>query len=162
MSLQDASNDAATYLDASQELEEDESFEECAEFYDVMMADDDAYMEAIQWMADDGCESLSDSDGEWGGSKHGKAANLNRDFEGAFNWLIQHYFSAVRSTYDESQFECRFHLPRPIFNIIREAIMGEGSFVQKYSSVTKIKGINPLVRLAACMRKLAYGSALFL
>jgi hypothetical protein len=107
-------------------------------------------------------ESLSDEeDGEvWGGSQPRKAPNKKCDFEGAYNKLKQHYFSGPASLYDETDFECRFRMPRIVFNRIHNALVGEEPFLQNYSCICmKPAGIHPLCRLVACLRKLCYGDA---
>jgi hypothetical protein len=109
-------------------------------------------------------ESSSDDEEvvRWGGSKPGKAPNKNRDFVGAYQKLIEHYFSGQESVYNETDFERRFRMPRSIFNRIYNTLVlaGEPPFVQQYSSIgSKAPGIAPLCRLVACLRKLCYGDA---
>ena len=50
----------------------------------------------------------ADSDNKWGGSPKGKYPNNPRDFEGAYNMLICHYFSSDKSLNNEATFERRF------------------------------------------------------
>jgi hypothetical protein len=103
-------------------------------------------------------DSDDDEARAWGGSLPGKAPNKARDFQGAYARLVQNYFSGVHSKYDENDFERRFRMPRHVFNRIYEALLGQEPFLQKYDAVGK-PGINPLVRVVACMRKLAIGPA---
>ena len=51
-------------------------------------------------------ESSSEEEEEnpWGGSCIGKAANLPRDFEGAYQNVVAHYFTGERSLYSEDHF----------------------------------------------------------
>lgn len=96
---------------------------------------------------------------KWGGSVPGKTPNKNRDFKGAHERLVSHYFSGPESLYDETDFERRFRLPRPVFNRIYEKLLGLEPFVQKYDAFTEIAGITPLCRLVAAHRQLCYGEA---
>ena len=99
-----------------------------------------------------------DNDKRWGGSKVGKKGNKKRNFDAANQKLIKHYFSGDSSTYNEIDFERRFGVPRQVFNVVYNAIYGEGIFVRKYDAYKK-GGIHPLVRTVACFRKLVYGDA---
>jgi hypothetical protein len=44
-----------------------------------------------------------------------------------------------------------------VFNIIKEKIIGKELFVRKKQNFSGKKGVHPLVRLTACLRRLAYG-----
>jgi hypothetical protein len=97
---------------------------------------------------------------EWGkGSQVGKAPNKARDFEGTYTRLIANYFNGEGSKYDENDFERRFRMPRVVFYRIYGAIFGKGLFVQSKLNFSGKKGIHPLVRLTACLRRLAYGDS---
>ena len=95
---------------------------------------------------------------QWGGSKKGKAPNKPRDFQGAYDRLVGNYFKGAESKYDETDFERRFRMPRCVFNRVHEALIGTVPFVHRVDALKK-PGIYPLVRLFACLRKLAYGTA---
>jgi hypothetical protein len=106
-------------------------------------------------------EESSDEDEQertWGGSRPGKAPNKNRDFVRAYERLVSQYFQGVESIYDEGDFERRFRMPRAVFNRIADAVFGKGMFVLRHDATGKA-GIHPLVRLVACLRLLAYGTA---
>ena len=103
-------------------------------------------------------ESSDEEPKQWGGSMPGKAKNKNRDFAGAYTRLVADYFNGPDSVYDEADCERRFRLPRQVFDRIQSRIIGHGCFVQKMDA-TKKQGVHPLVRLTACLRKLAYGTA---
>jgi hypothetical protein len=52
----------------------------------------------------------NDEGRKWGeGSRIGKAGNKSRNFNGAYERLLKNYFIGTESTYNESDFECRFH-----------------------------------------------------
>jgi hypothetical protein len=56
-----------------------------------------------------------------GGSHPGKQPNRPCDFEGSYNKLMQHYFSA-QPLYNEEIFRHRFRMGKPLFMKIAEAI----------------------------------------
>jgi hypothetical protein len=110
-------------------------------------------------------EILDDSDDEdsgrkWGeGSQFGKAQNKTRDFAGAYQRLKINYFNGTASKYNENDFERRFRMPRSVFNNIWEKIKEKGLFVESKINFSGKKGIHPLVRFTACLRRLAYGDS---
>jgi hypothetical protein len=99
---------------------------------------------------------------EWGkGSQVGEAPNKARDIEGAHKRLIANYFNGAGSKYNENDFERRFRMPWSVFYQIYGAIkkLGKGLFVQSKLNFSGKKGIHPLVRLTACLCRLAYGDS---
>jgi hypothetical protein len=50
-------------------------------------------------------------------------------------------------------------MPRLVFNTINEKIIGKGLFVEMKQNFSGKKGVHPLVRLTACLRRLAYGDS---
>jgi len=98
--------------------------------------------------------SSSDEERQWGGSIPGKAPNKARNFAQAKETLIRQYFSGEASTFDEKDFERRFRMPRVVFMRVKDAVLGEEPFTEKSDAYGK-PGIDPLVRLSACFRKLA-------
>ena len=135
----------------SESSEEDLLFEQ-------ILRDDEISDTAVHAILADCDESSSEGTGEWGGSKPGKVPNKPRDFIGACERLINHCFSGPASLHDENDFERRFRCPRAAFQKLCDKILGKGTFAQ-HQDATKKRGINPLVRLTACMRKLACGDA---
>ena len=104
--------------------------------------------------------SSSSSDEEEGTSNRtGRSPNKDRDFTGAYQQQVAFYFNGRESVYSESDFERRFRCPRSVFNRIHDAMMGKDPFVH-YFDASKKPGIYPLVKLVACFRYLAYGTAL--
>ena len=93
-----------------------------------------------------------------GGLPKGKAPNKSRDFDEAYKRLVRNYFDGENSIYEMADFERRFRLPRAVFNQIYNQLYGSGCFTQHYMLDGR-PGINPLVRLVACFRKIAYGDA---
>ena len=100
---------------------------------------------------------------KWGGSKKGKSPNIQRDFAGAYDQVVKHYFPQLspdgNSLYTEGQFERRYAVPRTVFNTVFDAIHGKGEFCQQRDATGK-PGIDPLVRATAVFRCLVYGTPL--
>ena len=86
----------------------------------------------------------SDSTSKWGGSRPSWSPNIKRDFSGANDMLIQHYFSGEETLYNEESFERRFGSPRRIILCVYEALHGHDPFVQKVMRHRQL-GIRPLV-----------------
>ena len=107
-------------------------------------------------------EAEEDDDEEekarWGGSTPFKRKNVARDFEGAYNKLVEQYFSGPASVYDKKSFERRFGEPRQVVERLIQEVMGCGPFIQKVDLFTKRPGIRTLVQFAACMHMLVYGN----
>jgi hypothetical protein len=91
--------------------------------------------------------------------KKERKKNKERDFVFVNNNLVRDYFSANNSVYDEVDFERRFRVTRPIFNIIYEACLNTPPFIFTQDGLGK-KGIHPLIRVVACLRFLADGACL--
>jgi hypothetical protein len=90
-------------------------------------------------------DSESDDSGrEWGtGSRLGKAKNKAHDFKGAYQCLFKNYFSMdPPPVYNKSDFEQQFHMPRAVFNMIQEKIIGKGLFRKKVGNFSGKKGIS--------------------
>ena len=49
-------------------------------------------------------------------------------------------------------------MPRSVFNKIQDAVIGQGTFIQRYDALNN-PGIHPLVHLTAVLRIIAYGNA---
>ena len=99
-----------------------------------------------------------DDEPKHGGSRPGKAPNKARDFQAAYDRLTENYFSGENSKFDERDFERRFRMPRDVFNRVRDAVIGEVGFVESCDAIGR-PSIHPFVKLVACLRRLAYGSA---
>jgi hypothetical protein len=149
--------------------EEEQSFQEMLsdssdddEIIQLMLSSAASARQTVELMIDLLEDDESNESGrEWGtGSKPGKAKNKARDFVGAYQRLFKNYFSTnPPSVYNETNFERRFRMPRTVFDRIRETIIGKGLFQEKTVNLSGEKGIHPLVRLTACIRRLAYGDS---
>jgi len=112
-------------------------------------------VDPMEW---DSGTSSSSSARSWGGSLPGKAGNKSRNFQEAKQRLMRMYFNGAESTYDEHDFERRFRMSREVFAKVKDAVIGEPPFTVTVDATGK-PGIDPLVRLVACLRRLAYGTA---
>jgi len=122
--------------------------------------DDDAVLEVAMAELVSSSEEEAEEERTWGGSTPGRRSNKKRDFQAAYAQLLQYYFNGTESTYDERDFERRFRVPRDVFNLVYDKIVGvEEPFVVKKDAVGRV-GIHPLVRLVACFRHIGYGDAL--
>ena len=101
--------------------------------------------------------SSSNDEKPWGGSRIGKQPNINRNFIGAYETLVEHYFNGEESRYTKEQFERRFSVPREVFHRVYNALDGEDPFIHKMDCRGKL-GIHPLVKITTCFRMLAYGT----
>jgi hypothetical protein len=93
-----------------------------------------------------------------GGSHPGKQPNRPRDFEGSYNKLMQHYFSA-QPLYNEEIFRRRFRMGKPLFMKIAEAVQDFDEYFTLRRDALGKSGIRPLVKITAALRMLAYGGA---
>jgi Plant transposon protein len=109
---------------------------------DLLEPDDEGILEALQE----------------GRRRGNKAPNKSRDFQAANDQVVKDYFSGMDSIYNERDFERRFRVPRSVFNVIHNRLMGIDPFIHKTSCTGK-KGIFPLVKMVACFRFLAYGDS---
>jgi hypothetical protein len=78
-----------------------------------------------------------------------KAANKDSDFEGANEEIIKDYFSGPDLFYNERDFERRFWVPRTVFNVVHDKLLGIDPFVHKRDCFGNWS-IYPLVKLVAC------------
>lgn len=108
------------------------------------------------------CDLFNSSDEEepiiHGGSRPGRAANVNRQRGEGHIRLVRDYFGDD-PTYDDATFARRFRVSRHIFlEIVRAVCEVDRYFVQK-SNCTGALGLSPLQKCTAAMRMLAYGGA---
>ena len=127
-------------------------------YFDAFEEEEDTAALMVATVFNDLDESSDEEKPKWGDSKPGRAPNKKRDFIGAHNRIIEHYFNGEDSLYDEKDFERRFRVPRVIFQRIADALTGIEPFVQHYHKSTKKPLITPLCRLVGSMRMLAYGN----
>lgn len=90
-------------------------------------------------------------------ARRARVPNKNRDFKEAKERFMKFYFKN-RSVYSEWDFERRFRLPRILYERIKNCIVGcNDLFTVRYDAAKK-QGIDPEIRLIACLRLLEYGS----
>jgi Plant transposon protein len=138
---------------------DEEFYNELLFFVEHMLDDDEdednqelmAYALAVM-------DSSSDEDDTAAPRRKGRAPNKERDFELAYDQVMKDYFSGPESIYNETDFERRFRVPRSVFNVIHDRLMGMDPFLRKKDCFGN-KGIYPLVKLVASFRFLAYGDS---
>ena len=84
----------------SDDLEDDSSNSEDKAVVSYVLGTLYAMMQLVEEEEDDDDEEKEARDGRWGGRK-GKTPNMRRDFEGAYETLVQQYFSGPSSLYNE-------------------------------------------------------------
>ena len=92
-----------------------------------------------------------------GGSRTGKVENVKRDFVGAYEVVVKHYFSGAVSLYNKETFERRFRYPKVVVERVWQEVDGCYPFILMANRATGKAGIRPLVRFVACFRMLIYG-----
>ena len=91
-----------------------------------------------------------------GGSKAGRKI-IRRDFDGAFERLMQQYF-ADEPLYSAAMFSRRFRVSRKIFERVYNACVKHPYFQHEKNCAGR-RGIHPLVKTTACFRHIAYGTS---
>ncbi|XP_058840293.1 uncharacterized protein LOC131695787 [Topomyia yanbarensis] len=92
------------------------------------------------------------------GSRPGRRANIERNFQSGHDSLYQMYFSQ-NSTFDEKTFARRFRMSKKMFLKIMENLNEKFDYFKlRRDAVGKI-GLSPLQKCSAALRVLAYGSA---
>jgi Plant transposon protein len=143
------------------DIETDSEEEREMKFIIEEIIDDDAEarMGMIVGMALDLMEPDDEGILEAGHTARGpRAPNKSRDFKGAHEQLTKDYFNGTESIYNERDFERRFRVPRSVFNVVHNRLMGVDPFIHKTDCFGN-KGIYPLVKLVASFRFLAYGDS---
>jgi hypothetical protein len=101
------------------------STEDEEELLQISTASLDFTRNNIELIKNEVMDDDNDEGQKWGeGFLIGKAANKPRDFNGAYERLLKNYFIGTASTYNESDFERRFRMPRAVFCNIWEKIRG--------------------------------------
>jgi hypothetical protein len=95
-----------------------------------------------------------------GGSRKGRSANIDRDFEAGYEQLNKDYFSQTpRPRYNDYQFRRRFRMHRSLFlKIVEDVTEFDDYFVQKRDALGK-PGLYPIQKITSAIRILAYGGA---
>jgi len=70
--------------------------------------------------------------------------------------LFERMYFADNSTYNESDFETRFRIPRVLFERIYSDLKGHGVFVRRRDALGNM-GIHPKMRIISALSVLAYG-----
>jgi hypothetical protein len=93
-----------------------------------------------------------------GGSKSGKAPNRPRDFARANKLFYDDFFSAT-PLLSESEFRSRYRMYRSVFIYIHDAVLEFDPWFSTRKDATKKSGASSYIKVAASIRKLAYGTA---
>lgn len=129
----------------------------------VHMADPDHILN--HFVCDDDIELVrdllsSDSDEEEppkrGGSRAGKAANVERGREAAEQRLHQQYF-ASNPIYSSTLFRRRFRLSERVYSRVASALVSHYKFFRQLSDCTQRKGFSCNQKITAALRMLSYG-----
>ena len=93
-----------------------------------------------------------------GGSLPGKAPNIERGREAAYEQLVADYFNGDDSTYPEFKFRRRFRMKRQLFLRIVDRVSEADCFFQQRRDATGKLGATALQKVTAGLRLLAYGN----
>jgi hypothetical protein len=158
--VENTNNEEAQSMDEESEMSEGSSTDDDADFLRLSKSSFEITKNSIGLLTHELMDDDGDQGRKWGeGSRIGKAPNKPRDFKGAYERLVKNYFSGTASKYNELDFERRFRMPRSVFYAIYSKIYGKFPFVESKINFSSSKGIHPLVRLTACIRRLAYGDS---
>lgn len=83
--------------------------------------------------------------------------NKERCFEAAKQRLDRLYFGTL-IVYGEEHFERRFRVPRILFALLEQDVLGKGKFKER-SEGTGRPGIHPKIKLLAALKVMAYDMA---
>jgi hypothetical protein len=93
-----------------------------------------------------------------GGSRPGRAPNVNRNFEMGHQIIFQDYFSN-EPVYGPLMFRRRFRMRRELFLRIMDTISTHDSYFVQRSNCVGTMGLSSLQKCTAALRILAYGVA---
>jgi hypothetical protein len=93
-----------------------------------------------------------------GGSKPGKSPNRRRDF-GRTNKLFYEDFFSETPHYSEAEFRSRYRMYRSVFIAIHDAVVEFDPWFRNRKDATNKWGASSYIKVAAAIRKLAYGTA---
>ena len=93
-----------------------------------------------------------------GGSKKGKKQNKLRDFDAAFHRFCQDYLDddAVYSSLD---FQRRYRVPKELFLQINRDLQNIDPYFRRRPDATGYMGIHPMMKVAASLKVLSYGTS---
>jgi hypothetical protein len=109
--------------------------------------------EAIIFLA---AENLLEERPQHGGSRPGRAPNVDRGIQQGHERIIRDYF-APEPVYGEKVFRRRFRMRRSLFLRIVEAVEAYDTYFQLKPNALGIFGLSPIQKCTAAIRQLAYG-----
>ena len=101
----------------------------------------------------------SDSKKEWGRSPEGKSTNIPSDFLGAYNMIINHYFSGVHSLYNKQTFKRRFSCQISVIERVYTTLSIQDPFILKTNRAGLKPGMRSMLNIIAALRMLKYGDS---
>ncbi|ETV63799.1 hypothetical protein H257_19270 [Aphanomyces astaci] len=122
--------------------------------------DDDMLSEIVDAVFD---SSSSDSEASstykkpHGGSRPGRAPNVNRGHAMGGDRLYQDYF-APNAVYNERLFRRRFRMQRELFIRIVQGIKTHDEYFEQRFNALNVPGLSTLQKITAAIRQLAYGT----
>lgn len=93
-----------------------------------------------------------------GGSRPGRAANMERQREVGHNRLFADYFSAT-PVYDDNAFRRRYRMRRGLFLRILDAVCARDSYFVQRRDAAGVLGLSSIQKCTAALRMLVYGAA---
>jgi hypothetical protein len=93
-----------------------------------------------------------------GGSKPGKKPNRPRDFSSMNKRFYDDFFSET-PLYSEEEFRSRYRMYRSVYLKVHDAVLAYDPWFALRQDATKKWGASSYIKVAAAIRKLAYGTA---
>ena len=87
---------------------------------------------------------------------YGRAPNLRRDFDGAYEKLLRDYFNED-AIFGNKEFRRRFRMKKSLFNRVYEGVLEADPRFNRVADWTGKLGIHPLVKVVACLKMLVSG-----
>ena len=93
-----------------------------------------------------------------GGSKVGKASNLNR-FRTDYDKLLKKDYFGENPIYSSAMFRRRFRMRRSLFEKILDDLVSSDSYFSQKKDALGLLGFSPHQKLTSALRMLAYGTS---
>lgn len=91
-----------------------------------------------------------------GGSRPGKRANKNRDFQTRYQRFVEQYFAPI-PVYDDDDFRIRNRMSKTMFyRVLNGVLDADSAYFEQRPNAAKKMGIHPLMKVTSALRVLAY------
>lgn len=91
-----------------------------------------------------------------GGSRPGKRANKNRDFQTRYQRFVEQYFAPI-PVYDDDDFKIRIGMSKTMFyRVLNGVLDADSAYFEQRPNAAKKMGIHPLMKVTSALRALAY------